>query len=91
MKDDHDPVDQWLTYKAGSMASGVLAVLYVVFLIRFPAYWAMATAVVFVIVSGLFTSKIVLGFQSPQAILGLSPVIGIGWLLFSWLLFRIAG
>jgi len=80
-----------LARKTGYMAWIALPVVYVILVVTFPVYWAIATAVVFVIASGLFTSKIVLGIESPKAIIGLSPVFGIGWLLFLWLLFGLAG
>ncbi len=60
-------------------------------LIQFPEYWAIATAVAFIIASGLFTTKIVLGFTNPVAALGLVPVFGAGWLILVWLMLKLMG
>jgi hypothetical protein len=60
-------------------------------LIQFPEYWTIATAVAFIIASGLFTTKFVLGFTNPAAVFGLVPRFDAGWLILLWLMLKLMG
>src|SRR5437764_900343 len=57
-------------------------------LVQFPEYWAIATGIVFIITSGLFTSKVLLGLEGAWAVIGMAPEFGVAWLAFFWLLFK---
>jgi len=65
-------------------------IAYCAALLYFPEYWAIATGAIFVIASGLFTTKVLLAIESPWGFC-LVPVFGAGWLLFLWLMFRVVG
>jgi hypothetical protein len=86
-----DDLDRLVARKAAMAAYVGFPVLYVIVLVRYPDYWAVATGIAFVLASGLLTSKIVLSLESPWAIIGLTPVFGGAWLGFLWLLFKLAG
>jgi hypothetical protein len=68
---DGDDLDWKFAGKAAVLLWIAGPVVYVALLVRYPDYWAIATAIVFVILSGLFTTKIVLSLESPRAMFGL--------------------
>jgi len=88
---DDDGLDRMLGRKASVLAWIGFPFAYVVALLQYPEYWAIATGIVFVVASGLFTGKVLLGLQSPWGVLGLAPIFGTGWLVFLWLLFKLMG
>jgi hypothetical protein len=88
---DRDPVDRIFAKKAAVLGWIAGPPGYAGILIQFPEYWAIATALAFIIASGLFTTKIVLGFTNPMATFGLVPVFGAGWLIFIWLMLKLMG
>jgi hypothetical protein len=87
--DDH--VDRAFAAKAaflgwiGAPAAYIFAILY------YLEYWACATGAVFIIGSGLFTTKVVLSLKNPWAAFGLAPVFGAAWLILIWLFLKLAG
>jgi hypothetical protein len=93
--DDGDGLDRMLSRtlgrKAGCLGWTVLPFAYVVAVVQYPDYWAIATGIIFVIASGLFTSKVILALENPWAAFGLAPIFGTGWILFLWLLFKLVG
>lgn len=88
---DGDELDRRFTGKIIVRASIVGIAAYCGALFYYPDYWAVATGAVFVIASGLFTTKVVLSLENPWAEFGLAPIFGVGWLVFLWLLYRFAG
>jgi hypothetical protein len=86
---DGDDLDRRFSGKATVLAWIAGPVAYVAVLVRYPDYWAIATAVIFVIVSGFFTTRIVLSLESVWATIGLIPVFGTGWLVLIWLLLKL--
>jgi len=86
-----DEIDRIFGRKAAILAWIGAPAAYVGSLLYSPEYWALATGTIFVLASGLFTSKVLLSLENPWAAFGLVPLFGTGWLLFLWLLFRIAG
>ena len=86
-----DDLDRRFAGKAAVLAWVAAPVAYVAFLLRYPDYWAIATAIGFIIVSGYFTTRIVLSLESVWATIGLIPVFGTGWLVVVWLLLKLLG
>jgi hypothetical protein len=89
--DDNDGLDRLLSRKASVLAWIGFPFAYVVALLQYPEYWAIATGVVFVVATGIFTSKVLLGLQNAWPALGMAPIFGTGWLVFLWLLFKLIG
>lgn len=89
--DNHEPVDPLERYARNKFYLAWIAfpVGYAYVLVQYPEYWAIATGIIFVIASGLFTSKVLLGLEGPWAVIGLAPVFGTGWMVFFWLLFKL--
>jgi len=87
----NDDLDRVFASKAAVLAWIGAPAAYVGALLYFPEYWAVATGAIFVLGSGLFTTKVVLSLENPWAAFGLVPVFGTGWLLFLWLLLKLAG
>ncbi len=88
---DGDQVDRIFAKKAAVLGWIAGPAGYAGILIQFPDYWAMARAVAFIVVSGLFTTKIVLGSTNPLAAFGLVHVFGAGWLILVWLMLKLMG
>lgn len=88
---DGDGLDRIFARKVAVMAWIAGPIAYAGSLLWFPDYWAVGTGIVFVLVTGLFTTKIILALENPWAAFGLAPFIGGCWLGLLWLLFRFAG
>lgn len=86
-----DPLDRMFYRKAMGLGLVGVPLAYVLLFVLCPDYWAVLTGVVFVLGSGLFTSKVLLSLENPWLEFGLAPVFGAGWLVFLWLLFKLAG
>jgi hypothetical protein len=84
MRDDWTFVDKFARYSVGPLLIG-----YVFLIVYAPIVWACVTGAFFVLGAGLFTTRIVFRVESPARILFLTPVFGLIWLLFFFLLWLI--
>lgn len=89
--EEGDQLDRILARKARTLALIGIPAAYLGTLLYYPQYWAVGMALIFVIASGLFTTKILLAFEKPWAAFGLAPVFGGAWLGFLWLLSKLFG
>jgi hypothetical protein len=88
---DGDQLDRIFSRKAAILGWIAAPICYALLLVEFPEYWAIATGIIIVLATGLFTAKTIVGLENPWAVLGLTPLFGTGWLVLFWLLFKLAG
>ena len=82
---DNHPLDLWIMKKL--IVLGIIGLFSVV--IWQPDYLFIAAGIVFILVSGLFTSKVLLQLHNPLAAFGLAPLFGVGWAGLMWLMSRL--
>ena len=82
---DHHPLDD----KAASIACCVLPLAYAALMVQYPHLWAAGMLTLFVIASGVFTTRVLIGFEKTWQIVGLCPVFGGMWLMLGWLVYRL--
>jgi hypothetical protein len=71
--------------------SVLLTLFYMALAYEYPLLWAYGTAVAFAMGTGLAMTKLVFRFERPALVWGLAPWFGAGWILFFWVIYRIAG
>jgi len=71
-----------------SVGAGV-AMAYMALAITYPAVWAVLTMILFVGPLGLITAKVVFRIDNPLKMWCWTPVFGLGWLAFLWILFQL--
>lgn len=84
-----DRITSQLLHKMAFSMLGLGLLGYVAFLAYEPLIWAWITGALFVFASGLFTAKIFFNIQSTGLMWFLTPVFGLIWLLFFFLLWLI--
>ena len=83
---DRDQVEWTLKHKLVIYVTGALVSGYVVLAVSHPVIWAVATAVLFVLGAGLLTTRTVLRIESGLLMAVMTPLFGMCWLLFFYLL-----
>jgi hypothetical protein len=78
---------EWLNPYLG--LAGALVFCYGLLWYHYPVVAAVFTAVLLVLGTGLFTTKVIFCFENPRLAWGLAPVFGGGWLLLLWILWNL--
>ena len=86
---DHPSPMRGLVLRMYLTAGAGVAIGYVALAVAYPTIWAALTAIVFVAALGLITSKIVFRIDNPLKMWCCTPLFGLGWLLFIWILFQL--
>jgi len=81
----------FFSYKLVSAFVGIAIFVYVRLAIYSPTISAILNAVLIVTATGLFTTKILFNFQSTTRILLLTPLLGLAWLVFFYLVWLTVG
>jgi hypothetical protein len=82
---ERHPLDFWIMKNL--VVLGGMGIFWVV--VWQPDYLFIAAGIVFVLASGLFTSKVLLQLHNPWAAFGLAPLFGVGWAGLMWLMSRL--
>jgi hypothetical protein len=88
-REDPNFPESYFVWNVAQLGMGLLVVAFILFFVYFPMYWAIGTAAGFVLVSGLGTSRLVLGTKGYVKTSLMTLLCGSGWLLFFWLLMKL--
>ena len=84
-----DRITRYYLYRLIFAVVGLALIGYVSLLAYAPLIWAVVTAGLFVLGLGLLSTKIILHIESPGLMWFLTPVFGMIWLLFFFLLWLV--
>jgi hypothetical protein len=87
--DDYDPYTRLFTHKLVPCLAAFVFLGYGWLALEHPLVWAVATAGLFVLGAGLLTSKIVLRIENKALMWAMTPIFGLLWLLFFYLLWTL--
>jgi hypothetical protein len=84
--DNDDRFGAILLHKFAAGIAGLLIVGYVMLALNYPLIWAGVTGILFVLGFGLLTTRVLMHIESVALMWLLTPVFGLAWLLFFYLL-----